>query len=74
MSTSIVEAMRRANAIIDDLLITRQAPWPEDEWYSLGDDWDLNLWLGPDDTRQAAIYPVLNGSTVTAHAYYVEYV
>ena len=48
--------------------------WPEDDWIALGDDgeYDLNLWLSPEDTPddpgtwRASVYRVLDGSTDTS--------
>ncbi len=41
-------------------------PWPEDDWITLSNDWDINLWTDEEDgSRHAVIYPVANGSTRT---------
>jgi hypothetical protein len=44
--------------------------WPDDDWHSLGKDFDLNLFEEVDEQgtawkRGATIYPVLNGITQT---------
>lgn len=39
--------------------------WPDDDWFSLGPDWDLNLYRDPDEKPSATIYPVVNFQTVT---------
>ena len=44
---------------------------PEDEWVSISDTVDLNLWLGPAQVGDhasalyATVYPVVNGQTQT---------
>ena len=49
--------------------------WPEDDWIALGDDgeYDLNLWLWPEDddsaaslVQKASVYRVFDGSTDTS--------
>ena len=43
--------------------------WPEDDWESLGENWDINyrsLDPGEPVPKRADIYPVSNGSTDTS--------
>jgi hypothetical protein len=42
--------------------------WPEDEWFSLDEDWDLNLYSYYDHgvlVCKGSIYPVSNSDTMT---------
>jgi hypothetical protein len=47
--------------------------WPDDDWFSIGPDWDLNLYRsesdGSDSKPQATLYPVVNGETRTAQGH-----
>jgi hypothetical protein len=47
--------------------------WPDDDWYSIGADWDLNLFRsdsdGTDSNPQATLYAVVNGNTKTAQGH-----
>jgi len=40
-------------------------PWPEDDWFSLGEAWDINLYLDMDDKPAATLFPVVDGKTRT---------
>ena len=59
----ILEALDIANEIIRSL-----SEWPDDDWFSLSEEWDLNIWT---DQRQgcriphAVIYPAEDGKTIT---------
>jgi len=43
--------------------------FPEDEWYSLSPEWDLNLWLDGDGVAHATVYPVVGGNTISSEPY-----
>jgi hypothetical protein len=62
-SMNFVEAKKAAEKVIKDLLASGQE-WPEDTWYSIGSDWDLNLYEF-ENVGLAAIYPVKDGRTYT---------
>ena len=48
------------------IMARHAAEWPVDDWYSLGPDWDLNLYrTGPDEHPAAALYKVVDGQTLT---------
>jgi hypothetical protein len=40
-------------------------PWPEDDWFCLGEAWDINLYLDMDDKPAATLFPVVDGKTQT---------
>lgn len=69
MARNLIEAMldfdsavKKANQIIAGW----QGEWPEDEWFAVSEDWDLNLYsFDGDGEKGATLYPVLNGRTVT---------
>lgn len=42
---------------------TQGENFPEDDWHSIGPEWDLNLWIDENGTHRATLYPVLNGNT-----------
>lgn len=52
----------KARSIIKEVKL---GSWPEDEWYSLSDSWDLNLWIDENDKKSAFIYRVFKGNTDT---------
>lgn len=37
--------------------------WPEDEWTSLTDDFDLNIYVDDDGNNKATVFPVVDGET-----------
>lgn len=37
--------------------------WPEDDWTSLTDDFDLNIYIDGDEKKRATIFPVIDGNT-----------
>ena len=37
--------------------------WPEDEWTSLNDEYDLNIYIDEDEKKRATAFPVINGET-----------
>lgn len=37
--------------------------WPEDDWASLTDDFDLNIYIDGDGEKRATIFPVIDGNT-----------
>lgn len=39
------------------------AEFPEDDWQSIGDGWDLNLYVDGDGKNCATLYTVVNGNT-----------
>jgi len=43
----------------------RQGGWPDDEWHTLNDSWDLNLYIEDRTIFVAAIYSVTSGQTHT---------
>jgi len=47
------------------------AHWPDDEWFELTDEYDMNLYMA-DGKPQATIYPVIDGNTDTQHPIPVE--
>ncbi len=57
-----IHIVRKANEILRK---RGHADWPEDEWYSVTPDWDLNLYIEPGDVAVAAIYSVVDGRTRT---------
>ena len=40
--------------------------WPEDEWESVSDDYDLNVWKDIEGHCHATIYNVVDGETDTS--------
>lgn len=40
-----------------------EANWPEDDWISLTDDYDLNIYIDDDGKKRATIFPVIDGET-----------
>lgn len=40
--------------------------WPDDDWVSIGKNWDANLFLHEDGKRGIDIYPVVDGKTDTS--------
>ena len=45
------------------------AEFPEDNWQSIGDGWDLNLYVDGDGKNCATLYAVVNGNTDTEVKY-----
>lgn len=41
----------------------KENEWPEDEWTSLSDDYDLNIYIDDDGNKRATIFPVIDGET-----------
>lgn len=41
--------------------------WPEDDWVSLGEHCDMNLWRGHNGKLWMAMYPVRSGKTDTRY-------
>ena len=37
--------------------------WPEDEWASLTDDYDINIYIDGDEVNRATVFPVIDGET-----------
>ena len=37
--------------------------WPEDEWASLTDDYDINVYIDGDEVNRATVFPVIDGET-----------
>lgn len=60
MVLEIAEIVEIAKRIVEQEF----GEWPEDEWFGLGDDWDVNAYLDG-ETKKIALYPVENGSTKT---------
>lgn len=54
--------IRAANKIMRE----HSKGWPEDEWFQLTPDWDLNLWMQTSTKKAAAIYPMVGGQTLTS--------
>ena len=55
----------------------KEGEWLEDEWASLTDEFDLNVYIDDDGNKRATVFPVIDGETnleisiealVTAHA------
>ncbi len=65
------QAIQKAKEIFNEEL--KMKNFPEDQWYSLAENWDLNLWTAEDETLgenctgdyHGSIYPVINGNTNT---------
>jgi len=55
------EAMQEADFIVKRV----KDNFPEDDWYSVGSNWDLNVYLNMDGETAAALFPVVNGKTIT---------
>lgn len=50
---------------------TNQENWPEDDWHSIEENWDINIWLYPETAesndraaQKATLYYVVNGNTL----------
>lgn len=52
-------------------LVQHAKGWPEDDWFCIGPDWDLNLYQSDskDNAWQATLYPVVKGVTKTAQGH-----
>ncbi len=37
--------------------------WPEDEWASLTNDYDINVYIDGDEVNRATVFPVIDGET-----------
>lgn len=37
--------------------------WPEDEWTSLNDKYDMNIYIDEDEKKRATVFPVVDGET-----------
>lgn len=37
--------------------------WPEDEWTSLNDKYDMNIYIDDDEKKRATVFPVIDGET-----------
>ncbi|QTA80667.1 Uncharacterized protein dnl_29780 [Desulfonema limicola] len=37
--------------------------WVEDEWTSLNDEFDLNIYIDDDGNKRATVFPVIDGET-----------
>lgn len=46
--------------------------WPEDDWISIGENWDLNLFYDPLKNRHCAnLHPVVRGFTQSKEKYVI---
>lgn len=41
----------------------KDGEWLEDEWTSLTDEFDLNVYIDDDGNKRATVFPVINGET-----------
>jgi hypothetical protein len=75
MKTNITKKeMEKAEGFIKALLKTDNTP--EDEWFTISDDWDLNVWTDDDEKKvKAVMYPVTDGETDTSvwHELYIRH-
>ena len=60
--TAPAEMIAAAQEIIDSL---PRRDWPEDDWYSVGECWDLNAFLNAKRKRCAFLCYVDSGNTRT---------
>ncbi len=37
--------------------------WPEDDWTSLSDEYDMNIYIDDDGKKRATVFPIINGET-----------
>jgi len=37
--------------------------WPEDEWSSLTDEYDINVYIDDDGAKRATVFSVIEGET-----------
>jgi hypothetical protein len=37
--------------------------WPEDDWATLTEDYDISIYIDGDDAKRATVFPVMNGET-----------
>lgn len=37
--------------------------WPEDDWASLSDDYDMNIYIDDDGKKRATVFPVVDNET-----------
>lgn len=58
----------KAWTAIVEYLADNGGMWPEDHWIELGDDYDLNIFMGVYN-RKADIYLVVDGKTKTDRWY-----
>lgn len=42
---------------------TKSNEWPEDEWVSLSDEYDMNIYIDDDGKERATLFPIINGET-----------
>lgn len=47
-----------------EIITAHMGAWFDDDWFSMDDHWDLNLWQD-DENCYATLYPVENGMTRT---------
>ena len=62
-----LEIIDKANVILDSM--KDMVVWPEDDWKSLGPDWDLNLFADDQGKGHASIYSVKARKTLTDRWY-----
>jgi len=41
----------------------KENEWPDDEWTSLNDEYDMNIYIDDDEKKRATIFPVIDGET-----------
>lgn len=45
-------------------IISEITEWPEDDWISIDENYDLNIFIDGDGNKSARIYQVVNGETI----------
>ncbi len=41
----------------------RNDEWPEDDWVSLNDEYDMNIYIDDDEKKRATVFPIINNET-----------
>jgi len=80
--TTAAKDLARIRPIAQDWLVKNinLEDWPEDDWYTMDENWDLNVWLWPDDapandrdSQKAALYYVVDGSPIVDFAFHIQH-
>jgi hypothetical protein len=49
-----------------------EGEWPEDDWFGISEDWDLNIYSEDPNDYGATLYRVHNGNTDTSKEFIIK--
>lgn len=67
MKTLPPKVLKEARKIYNQKVASKE--FPEDDWFSISEDWDLNLFIDDNGNKCATAYPVKDGMITTMTGY-----